>query len=208
MFITFEGIDLAGKSTQIKLLQEYLIKKNKRVKVVREPGGTYISEKIRDILLDKSNKGMFPMTEFLLFSASRYQLTEEVIKPLLKKKYFVLCDRYYDSSTAYQGYGGMIEPKIINTINKIASDSLTPDVTFLFDLTLKETEKRRRLAGKSHDRMEAKEKSYFRKVREGYLTLARLNKKRFYVLDGKKSVEELHSEILNIINKKLNEKSK
>ena len=89
MFITFEGIDLAGKSTQTKLLQEYLIKKNKRVKVVREPGGTYISEKIRDILLDRTNKGMFPMTEFLLFSASRYQLTEEVIKPLLKKKYFV-----------------------------------------------------------------------------------------------------------------------
>ena len=94
MFITFEGIDLAGKSTQTKLLQEYLIKKNNKVKVVREPGGTYISEKIRDILLDRTNKGMFPMTEFLLFSASRYQLTEEVIKPLLKKKYFVLCDRY------------------------------------------------------------------------------------------------------------------
>lgn len=208
VFITFEGIDLTGKSTQIELLKNYFVKKKKKVKVVREPGGTYISEKIRDILLDKSNTGMFPLTEFFLFSASRYQLTEEVIKPLLKKNYFVLCDRYYDSSTAYQGYGGMIDLKIINKINRIASGLLKPDITFLIDLSLEATERRRLLAGKQHDRMEAKEKSYFKKVRSGYLTLSRLDKKRFFVLDGEKSVDILHSEIVNIINKKLNEKNK
>lgn len=203
MFISFEGIDLTGKSTQIELLKNYFIKKKKKVFVVREPGGTYISEKIRDILLDKSNKGMFPMTEFFLFSASRYQLTEEIIRPLLKKNYFVICDRYFDSSTAYQGYGGKLDIKIINKINKIASNFLEPDITFLIDLSLQATEKRRKLANKSHDRMEAKEKSYFRKVRAGYLQLAKLNKKRFYVLDGEKSIEELHTEIINVISKKI-----
>ena len=203
MFISFEGIDLTGKSTQIELLKNYFIKKKKKVFVVREPGGTYISEKIRDILLDKSNKGMFPMTEFFLFSASRYQLTEEIIRPLLKKNYFVICDRYFDSSTAYQGYGGKLDIKIINKINKIASNFLEPDITFLIDLSLQATEKRRKLANKSHDRMEAKEKSYFRKVRAGYLQLAELNKKRFYVLDGEKSIEELHTKIINVISKKI-----
>ncbi len=203
MFISFEGIDLTGKSTQIELLKNYFIKKKKKVFVVREPGGTYISEKIRDILLDKSNKGMFPMTEFFLFSASRYQLTEEIIRPLLKKNYFVICDRYFDSSTAYQGYGGKLDIRIINKINNIASNFLQPDITFLIDLSLQATEKRRELANKSHDRMEAKEKSYFRKVRAGYLQLAELNKKRFYVLDGEKSIEELHTEIINVISKKI-----
>lgn len=203
MFISFEGIDLTGKSTQIELLKNYFIKKKKKVFVVREPGGTYISEKIRDILLDKSNKGMFPMTEFFLFSASRYQLTEEIIRPLLKKNYFVICDRYFDSSTAYQGYGGKLDIRIINKINNIASNFLEPDITFLIDLSLQATEKRRELANKSHDRMEAKEKSYFRKVRAGYLQLAELNKKRFYVLDGEKSIEELHTEIINVISKKI-----
>jgi len=203
LFISFEGIDLTGKSTQIELLKNYFIKKKKKVFVVREPGGTYISEKIRDILLDKSNKGMFPMTEFFLFSASRYQLTEEIIRPLLKKNYFVICDRYFDSSTAYQGYGGKLDIRIINKINNIASNFLQPDITFLIDLSLQATEKRRELANKSHDRMEAKEKSYFRKVRAGYLQLAELNKKRFYVLDGEKSIEELHTEIINVISKKI-----
>ena len=203
MFISFEGIDLTGKSTQIELLKNYFIKKKKKVFVVREPGGTYISEKIRDILLDKSNKGMFPMTEFFLFSASRYQLTEEIIRPLLKKNYFVICDRYFDSSTAYQGYGGKLDIKMINKINNIASNFLQPDITFLIDLSLQATEKRRKLANKSHDRMEAKEKSYFRKVRAGYLQLAELNKKRFYVLDGEKSIEELHTKIINVISKKI-----
>jgi dTMP kinase len=201
MFITFEGIDLCGKSTQVKLLYEYLIKNKKKVILVREPGGTLISEKIRNILLDKENSKMKYLTEFLLFSASRHQLTEEIIKPLLKKKYTVICDRYYDSSTAYQGYGGKIDLKIINTINKIASNDLTPDLSFLIDISYEENLKRRKISGKSHDRIEQKEKNYYRKVISGYKTIVKLNRKRFRIIDGKKSIESIHKEILDKIKK-------
>ena len=132
MFITFEGIDLCGKSTQAKLLYNYLRKTGKKVILVREPGGTLISEKIREILLDKKNSNMKYLTEFLLFSASRYQLTEEIIKPHLKKGYIVICDRYFDSSTAYQGYGGNLDIKLINRINKIAITVQRMFICFLF----------------------------------------------------------------------------
>lgn len=201
MFITFEGIDLCGKSTQIKLLYKYYISKKKKVVLVREPGGTLISEKIRGILLDKENSKMTYLTEFLLFSASRQQLTEEIIKPLLKKKYIVLCDRYYDSSTAYQGYGGQIDLRIINYVNEIASGGLIPDLSFLIDISYEENVKRRRLSGKMHDRIEQKEKNYYKKVISGYKTIAKLNSDRFRILDGKKSIDTIHNEIINTINK-------
>lgn len=204
MFITFEGIDLCGKSTQIKLLYDYLIEKKKKAILVREPGGTLISEKIRNILLDKENHNMKYITEFLLFSASRHQLTEEIIKPLLKKKYIVLCDRYYDSSTAYQGYGGKIDLNIINTINKIASNNLVPDLSFLIDINYEENLMRRKISGKSHDRIEQKEKTYYRKVISGYRTIAKLNPKRFVILNGNKKIESLHKDITEIISKTKN----
>jgi len=201
MFITFEGIDLCGKSTQVKLLYDYLVKKKEKVVLVREPGGTLISEKIRKILLDKENSKMKYLTEFLLFSASRHQLTEEIIKPLLKNKYIVICDRYYDSSTAYQGYGGKIDLKIINRINKIATNNLVPDLSFLIDINYKDNIARRKLSGKSHDRIEQKEKNYYSKVISGYRTIAKLYPKRFKILDGKKEIEIIHKEILNILTK-------
>lgn len=199
MFITFEGIDLCGKSTQAKLLYDYLIKNKKKVILVREPGGTLISEKIRNILLDKENSKMKYITEFLLFSASRHQLTEEIIKPSLKKNYIVICDRYYDSSTAYQGYGGRIDLKIINQINKIATNYLIPDLSFLIDINYEENIKRRKLSGKSHDRIEQKEKNYYKKVITGYRTISKLNKKRFRLIDGKKDIETIHNEIKKFI---------
>jgi dTMP kinase len=201
MFITFEGIDLCGKSTQIKLLYDYFVRNKRKAVLVREPGGTLISEKIREILLDKKNSKMKYLTEFLLFSASRHQLTEEIIKPLLMKKYIILCDRYYDSSTAYQGYGGKIDLEIINRINKIATNNLVPDLSFLIDINYEENIKRRKISGKSHDRIEQKEKNYYKKVISGYRAIAKLNSKRFRILDGKKSIETIHKEILNIINK-------
>jgi dTMP kinase len=202
MFITFEGIDLSGKSTQAKLLYDYLRRKKRKVILVREPGGTPTSEKIRDILLDKSLKKMLSLTEFLLFSASRHQLTEEVIKPHLKKGYFVICDRYYDSSTAYQGYGGKIEMGIIKNINTIASNKLNPDVTFFVDIDMKESAKRRYSMKKTKDRMESKKVEYFNKVIKGYRELSRLNNRRFVLLNGKKTIEELQNDILNILRKK------
>jgi dTMP kinase len=203
MFITFEGIDLSGKSTQAKLLYDYLRKKKKKVIIVREPGGTVVSERIRDILLDKKLTKMFSLTEFLLFSASRHQLTEEIIKPHLKKGYIVICDRYFDSSTAYQGYGGKIEMSIIKEINKIASNKLNPDMTFFVDIDMKESAKRRTSMKKSKDRMESKKITYFNKVIEGYRKLSVLHKNRFIKLDGKKSIEELQNDILNILRKKV-----
>jgi len=202
MFITFEGIDLSGKSTQAKLLYDYLKEKKKKVIIVREPGGTEISEKIRDILLDKKNINMKYLTEFLLFSASRYQLTEEIIKPHLKHGYYVICDRYYDSSTAYQGYGGKIDISIINSVNKIATGNLIPDLSFLIDISYKENLNRREKMKKSHDRIEQKEISYYTKVIDGYRTIAQKDKKRFKVLDGTKPIPDLQKEIIKLILKK------
>ena len=196
MFITFEGIDLSGKSTQIKLLKNYLENNNKRVITVREPGGTQISEKIRDILLDKVHLKMEYLTEFLLFSASRQQLTKEIILPYLKKKYFVLSDRYYDSSTAYQGYGGMLDLSMIKKINKIATDGLVPDLTFLINISIEECIKRKKLMRKKEDRIEQKKISYYKKVISGYLKIADNNNRRFVVIDGSKSIDEIHKEII------------
>jgi len=203
IFITFEGIDLCGKSTQAKLLFDFLKKKKKKVIFVREPGGTFISEKIRDILLDKRNHNMCALTEFLLFSASRQQLTEEVIKPHLKKGYYVICDRYYDSSTAYQGYGGKLELKTVMSVNKTATGGLEPDISFFVDIDFKEAEKRRRIAGKSRDRMEQKETAYFRKVVEGYRTIAKKENKRVKLLNGNRPIDVIHNEIKNILSKNL-----
>lgn len=199
MFITFEGIDLCGKSTQAKLLLEYLQSKKKKVIYVREPGGTKISEKIRHLLLDKDHVEMEYVTEFLLFSASRYQLTNEVIIPHLKKNYIVICDRYFDSSTAYQGFGGKIDVKNINQVNRFATSGLKPDITFLLHITPEESFKRKRLMNKAGDRIEEKTLAYYKKVVNGYMQIAKTNKKRYKVIDGKKNVNDIHSFIVNTI---------
>jgi dTMP kinase len=205
MFITFEGIDFSGKTTQAKLLLEFLRKQKRKVIFVREPGGTYISEKIREILLDKENHNMHFLTEFLLFSASRQQLVKEVIKPHLKRKYIVICDRYYDSSTAYQGYGGNLNLNDVNKINKIATDGLVPDISFLIDIDYNESVKRKKIKKNIDDRIEQKKKSYYKKVINGYREIAK-KEKRFKVLDGKKTVQELQKEIITILNKKTDKK--
>ncbi|MEO8665412.1 MAG: dTMP kinase [Ignavibacteria bacterium] len=202
MFITFEGIDLSGKSTQIKLLEDYLMSNNRNVISVREPGGTAISEKIRSILLDKDNLNMEYLTEFLLFSSSRHQLTTEVIVPHLKKNFFVLSDRYSDSSTAYQGYGGRIGTEVIDSINKIAAEGLIPDITFLINISIEECIRRKDLIKKTEDRIEQKEVSYFKKVIEGYLQIAKNNKERFVVIDGTNSIPDIHKEIITKLKMK------
>jgi dTMP kinase len=200
MFITFEGIDLSGKSTQAKLLYDYLRKNKKKTVLVREPGGTVISEKIRKILLDKENQNMEYLTEFLLFSASRHQLVEEVIVPNFKKEYIVICDRYYDSSTAYQGYGGQLDLSMVNKINKFSTNDLVPDRSFLINISYKESLKRKSKIKKVQDRIEQKKVSYYNKVVKGYLEIAAKNRRRFRVLDGRKSIDELHKEILSCLN--------
>lgn len=196
MLITFEGIDLSGKSTQAKLLFLNLKKLKLKTLLVREPGGTLISEKIRHILLDSKHKKMEYLTEFLLFSASRYQLTCEVIIPYLKKGYYVICDRYYDSSTAYQGYGGNLNLQTVEFINRVATNGLKPELTFLLDIPYAENLRRRKKLSLDKDRIELKSASYYQKVIKGFRTIARKEKKRVMVLDGKKSVKELSKIIL------------
>jgi dTMP kinase len=198
MFITFEGIDYSGKSTQAKLLHEYFRKNKLKSILVREPGGTKISEKIREILLNREHLEMLPITEFFLFSASRSQLVNEVIKPNLKRGVIVICDRYYDSSSAYQGYGGKLDVKKVFEVNDFASSGLVPDITFLIDISPRKAFAR---AAEKHkfDRIENKKLSFYKRVHDGFRKIASKNKKRFVVLDGNKSIEEVHKSIVKIV---------
>lgn len=201
MFITFEGIDYSGKSTQAKLLYDYFQSRKIRTLLLREPGGTKISEKIREILLNRDHLEMLPITEFLLFSASRAQLVNEVIKPNLNKGVVVICDRYYDSSTAYQGYGGKVNIKKIFEVNDFATANLLPDLTFLIDISPKKAFERAK--GKNNfDRIENKKHAFYYRVRKGFKEIADKNKRRFVIVDGSKNIDEIHSEIIQIVNKK------
>lgn len=193
MFITLEGLDGSGKTTQVKLLADRLSRKNHNVLVLREPGGTEVGEKIRTILLDKQIEGMTSVSEFLLFSASRSQLVEEVIKPALDGGVVVICDRFYDSSIAYQGWGRQIPIEAVKVINSCAANGLIPDLTFFIDLPVADVEKRiNRLRGK--DRMESAGKEFYDRVREGYLTIAK-RESRFHVIDGKQDIDTIHETV-------------
>lgn len=201
MFITFEGIDFCGKSTQVKLLKSYLENQNKTVKLIREPGGTEISEKIREILLDKKNSGMVIETEVLLFSAARSQLVREVILPYLQKGYYVISDRFHDSSTAYQGYGRGIPLDAVFQIHKIAIGNTIPDITFIIDIPVEEAERRKALNSNIElDRIEITKENFFERVRQGYFSMAK-SEKRFRILDGTLSIETLHQIIIEEIKK-------
>ncbi|MGQ9798242.1 MAG: dTMP kinase [Ignavibacterium sp.] len=199
MFITFEGIDFCGKSTQVELLKNYFERKGKSVQVIREPGGTEISEKIRDILLDKKNDKMSMETELFLFSASRAQLVREKINPFIKQGEIVISDRFHDSSTAYQGFGRGLPIDAVLNVHKLAIGETIPDITFIIDIPVEVAVKRK--SEKTHqelDRIEVSSNDFFEKVRNGYLTLAK-NEKRFRVIDGTQSIETIHHLIINYI---------
>lgn len=201
MFITFEGLDFSGKSTQAKMLHEYLKSKKISSVLLREPGGTTISEKVREIILDREHIEMTPLTEFMLFSASRSQLVSQVIKPHLKKGFVVICDRYYDSSTAYQSYGGKMELKQVLEVNDIATGGLKPDMTILIDIAPKAAFSRANLRGNAKDRMENKNLAYYNKVYKGFKDIANRNKKRFVVIKGSLTISEIHNSIIEKVNK-------
>ena len=199
MFITFEGIDFCGKSTQVELLKNFLISRNKNVHLIREPGGTEISEKIREILLDKKNNAMVMETEIFLFSASRAQLVKEVIRPYLQKGYYVISDRFHDSSTAYQGYGRGLPVDTIMKIHNLAIGDTIPDITFFIDIPNEVALQRK--SNKTHldlDRIEISDNLFFERVRAGYLWLAE-KEKRFRIIDGTQSIEKINGLILNEI---------
>ena len=188
MFITFEGIDFSGKSTQANLLVERLKRSGRDVLLLREPGGTPVSEKIRSILLDRRHLDLNPRAELLLFSAARSQLVREVILPALKRRTVVVCDRFYDSTTAYQGYGREIDLGDIRVMNTMATFGTVPDRTFLVDVGLDEVARRRTASGLKADRMESEGREFFERVRKGYLAIAASEPGRFTVIDGTQGV--------------------
>ena len=200
MFITFEGIDGSGKSTQIKLLREKLQQDNRKVHVFREPGGTDLSEKVRTLLLN-SELDIDPVTELLLFSSARAQLVVEKVKPILARDEIVILDRYYDSTIAYQGYGRQSLPiHDIHELNAIASHALTPDVTFYLKIPLEEAQKR--TASKQKDRMEKAGNKFYTKVIEGFETLAQ-QEERFVAIDATGSSQHTHQLIMAYIKELL-----
>lgn len=189
-FITFEGIDFCGKTTQARKLVSYLRKKGHNVLLLREPGGGKIGEKIRQVLLNKTNSEMTPLTELLLYEAARSQLTERTILPALKEGKAVLCDRYSDSSLAYQGYGRGLERRMIRHVNQIATFKLLPDLTILLDVPVKTSLKRGRKEKRKKDRLEKERFEFHQRIREGFLTIARQNPKRIKVVDGTQNVDK------------------
>jgi dTMP kinase len=196
-FITFEGSECCGKSTQSKLLYEYLKNKGYDVIYLREPGGTKISEKIRKILLDSKNETMTPMTELLLYMASRAQTVKEVIEPALKKGRIVLCDRFLDSTVVYQGYGLGINLALIKYLGEFATNGIKPDLTILLDLPLK---KALGGIGSKKDRIERRDFTYHLRVRKGYLNLAVAEPRRIKIVKLADNIEETQRKIREIVS--------
>lgn len=201
MFITFEGPDGSGKSTQVKQLAEYLESRGCTVLFTREPGGTTIGEQIRQLVLSQKSQGITHQTEALLFSAARAQIVVEIIKPALAAGKIVLCDRYADSTMAYQGYGLGLDLVALRSITRFATGGLIPDLTFYIDVPVSVG-----IARKQHDqvnRLDAKEIAYHEKVRVGFLELAKAEPARWVVVDGTRSVDQVQNEIRARVMKEL-----
>jgi dTMP kinase len=194
MFISFEGIDGSGKTTQLRLLNDYLIKMGHSVVAVREPGGTSLSEKIRKILLDKEND-ICEVAELFLFEAARAELIHSIIEPALKNNSFVLSDRFIDSTLAYQGYGRDLDIVSINTSNTIATKMLIPNITFYLQLPLSTAKQRY----DNLDRMEQSGDNFLQKVIDGFNIIASNNPKRIVIIDATKSIDEISTDIINEI---------
>ncbi|MBM4166546.1 MAG: dTMP kinase [Ignavibacteria bacterium] len=199
MFLSFEGLDGCGKTTQVELLARRLTNIGHKVLVLREPGGTTISEDIREILLNKKNSSMFSATEMLLFSAARAQLVHEVILPSLKRNCVVICDRYVDSTTAYQGFGRGISQDTIRAINNIATQRLFPMKTFFIDIPVEEALRRRNNSRITTDRMEEAETIFFQHIFDGFHFIAQQEPQRLVTIDGMNSIDIVHQQIWNLV---------
>ncbi len=198
IFITFEGIDGCGKTTQIELLREYCGRLSRELLVTREPGGTDISEKIRAIILDPENEEESKITEALLYAAARAQHVAEKIKPALERGAIVLCDRFVDSSLAYQAYArGLGED--INAINSFAIQGCSPDLTFFLDMEPSKAQQRQLARGKL-DRLEQEGLEFQKKVYNAYLLLIEKHKDRYRVIDADRDIDEIQSEIRRIFD--------
>jgi dTMP kinase len=210
MFVTFEGLDLSGKSTQAERLVARLRRMEELghripggVVGLREPGGTALSERLRTLLLDRNQLAIDDRAELMLFSASRAQLVAEIIRPALASGAIVICDRFYDSTTAYQGHGRGLDLEEVERVNRVATGGLTPHCTILVDITVEEMGLRAASAGQVADRMEASGVAFYERVRRGYHALAAVHPERFVVIDGMRGVEEVEKEIWRALARRL-----
>lgn len=195
LFITFEGADGCGKTTQMELLAKYLKNNGKDVLLTREPGGKGLGEKVREILLNYDGP-VSDRCESFLFLADRAQNIDIIVNPAVSQGKIVLCDRHIDSTVAYQGYGRGLDIERINKLNDIATNGKKPDLTFVFDIDVETSMKR---VGKEKDRMESAGIDFHNRVREGYLELAKQEPQRIKVLDATNTIEEIHSNVVNIL---------
>jgi dTMP kinase len=205
LFITFEGVEGSGKTSQIQRLKKYLTQKGIPCKVTREPGGCPIGEKVRKILLDPDHREMVPATELLLYEAARVQHVKEVLKPLLKKRGIILCDRFCDATLAYQGYGRRIDLEWIDRLNRLSSQGIKPDVTFLLDCPsvvglTRALKRNRTLKQEREERFEREEIQFHRRVRKGYLAIARKEPHRVKVIDTREGEEKVFEKIRKIVD--------
>ena len=201
MFISFEGIEGSGKSTQIELIEELIRAKGYQVKKLREPGTTELGEKIRNIFLEKTTETVDPITEAFLLYASRKHLDQNFLRQNLGDGAIVIADRYADATLAYQSYGKGLDHNFVKLIHD-SSQLLSPDLTFYMDISAELS--RERISDREMDRMESESIDFFKKVREGYLQIAHDNPERVVVLDANKTIDELHESIKKIISNKLN----
>ena len=205
LFITFEGVEGSGKTTQIQHLKRYLTQKGIPCRVTREPGGCPIGEKVRKILLNPDHREMSPLSELLLYEASRAQHVRDVIKPLLKKGMVVLCDRFSDASIAYQGYGRKVDLKLVERLNRLSSQGIKPDITFLLDcpsdVGLKRALQRNRMLKKEkEERFEREKIQFHHRVRRGYLSIAKKEPNRVKIIDTREGEEKVFEKIRRIVD--------
>ena len=201
MFISFEGIEGSGKSTQIDLLESHLMELGYKVAKLREPGGTLMGEKIRDIFLQDTSEKVDPITEAFLLYASRKHLDQNFLREKINQGYIVIADRYSDATVAYQSFGKGLEKDFIDLIHN-SSNLLTPDLTFYMDISAEMS--RERISDREMDRMESESVEFFDRVRQGYLQIASENPERVISLDANKSINELKDEIATKTTEKLN----
>jgi dTMP kinase len=198
IFITFEGIEGSGKSSQMAALAESLVRKGWKVLKTREPGGTKLGEKIRNLLLDALHQDMDPKAELLLYLASRVQHLKEIILPALQQGSVVLCDRFSEATLAYQGYGRGLELEKIKSLLRYATDGRKPDLTILLDVEARQGLTRIGTRT-SKDRLEREQLEFYDKVRQGYLKLAEMNPRRIIIIDASRDFEKVAAQILEIV---------
>lgn len=205
MFITFEGGEGAGKTTQIQLLKDALEAKGHDVITTREPGGTIEAEKIRDLLVQRDGGDWTPLAEAMLFFTARHMHVEKLIKPALTEGKTVICDRFTDSTIAYQGYGHGFDLQTLADIQNVSIDDFAPDKTFILDIDVKDGLLRagKRMEGddsdSTEDRFERMDLSFHENLRQGFLTLAKQNTDRYAVIDASQNIDDVHSAIISAI---------